>query len=700
MNFFERQDQSHRNTKLLVFLFATATILTAIAIHVVVAFVWTVMSANNRSQENDSVHSEVTFTEMLGNPVLILGDMFFVMLVIGGGSLFKVSQLSALNGSGIATSMGGELIQPNTTDYQQRRVLNIVEEMALASGVRIPEVYIMPNEPSINAFAAGFTPNSSVIGVTQGTLDYLTRDELQGVIGHEFSHILNGDTKINLRLMGVLFGLEMLVLLGIILFRNSIYFVHSGGSNSNNKGAGAGIALAMMLFGLAFAIIGSIGMFFSNMIRAAVSRQREYLADASAVQFTRNPDGIAGALKKIGCSNVGSVVTNSNSVEASHMFFGNIFRAGFFSSMMDSHPDLTDRIKTIDPTFEGTYSKSLEKVGLPNNGSTCGNKSDSSERLEEVLRKTMPMDSVMGGKNGGGGGIGGMIVGAGVILSEDQSTQHSASQLADRLVQSVGQTQRANLEIASALLAVVPTEVSALVRQPEKVCEVVYSLLLDKELTIRQKQLQYLSQVLSPTQMETIHRSSLLIEKLPATTKVPIIELAYPTLKQFSVDQYRRFREIVIEIFQCDGKVDLFEYTMQEFLLRELDHHLGLRKKTAPKYRTVNEVCEALQGTMSYLAHAGNDDLTAVVSAYTSGVAPFHLNLPLLDKSACTPLVFSKGLGQLILTVPSLQQELLHAFYRCIADDGVITETEGELIRAISAALDCPMPGWTYRDSV
>ncbi|MDR3181785.1 MAG: M48 family metallopeptidase, partial [Planctomycetaceae bacterium] len=244
------------------------------------------------------------------DPAVVIGICGILLLVIFGASLVKSAQLSAGGGKAVAESLGGRQIAPNSRDLAEKRLYNVVEEMAIAAGVPVPTIYIMDGEHSINAFAAGLSPNAAVIGVNRGTVELLTRDELQGVIAHEFSHILNGDMRMNLRLIGILFGLQVLAVVGYYAMRIGFYMPQN--SSKNDKGAGAGIGLIMILGGLAVMILGYIGVFFSALIQAAISRQREFLADASAVQFTRNPDGIAGALKKIGCPKIGSQMQSPN----------------------------------------------------------------------------------------------------------------------------------------------------------------------------------------------------------------------------------------------------------------------------------------------------------------------------------------------------------------------------------------------------
>src|SRR4051812_14934448 len=265
---------------------------------------------------------------------MFLGTAVATLGVIGTGSFFKTLSL-ARGGRAVAELLDGRLVNSNSTDAHERKLLNVVEEMAIASGVPVPQVYVMDGEQGINAFAAGHSASDAAISVTRGAMTMLTRDELQGVIAHEFSHLLNGDMKLNLRLMGLIFGILCLTVIGRVLIRTS------GKKNP------------LPLLGLALIIIGWVGVLFGRLIQAAVSREREFLADASAVQFTRNPSGLAEALKKIGGLAEGSQLQTNRAEEASHFFFANGLKSRFFG--FATHPPLIERIKALDPSFDGNY---------------------------------------------------------------------------------------------------------------------------------------------------------------------------------------------------------------------------------------------------------------------------------------------------------------------------------------------------------
>ena len=278
MDFFEHQDQARKNTKVLVvyFVIAVACIIASVYLASLLIF----YGIQSRQQPGAPTPALV-----LWDPKLFLYAALGTLVVVVVGSLYKTATL-AKGGSAVAEALGGRFVNPNTTHLEERKLRNVIEEMAIASGLPVPKIYVLDDETGINAFTAGHAPGDAAIGVTRGCMTLLNRDELQGVIGHEFSHILNGDMRLNLRLMGVIFGILCLAVIGRIL-------LYSRSRSSKDKNP-------LMLLGLALIVIGAIGVFFGRLIQAALSRQREFLADASSVQFTRNPAGLSGALQKIG----------------------------------------------------------------------------------------------------------------------------------------------------------------------------------------------------------------------------------------------------------------------------------------------------------------------------------------------------------------------------------------------------------------
>ncbi|HEU5118988.1 MAG TPA: M48 family metallopeptidase, partial [Isosphaeraceae bacterium] len=435
MDFFQHQDVARKNTSRLIILFVLAVIS-------LVLVTYAAMAGILLYGEAQGDHGGPPDWSKLWNPGLFGAVAAGTLALVGGGSAYRIASLSG-GGHSVAEILGGRPLDSDTRDPDERKVLNVVEEMAIASGTPVPPVYLLEHEEGINAFAAGYTPSDAVIGVTRGCVEKLSRDELQGVIAHEFSHILNGDMKLNIRLMGVLYGILLVSITGWWLFRSSLY--SSGRSRSSDDDKKGGNPLP--LIGLALFVIGYLGVIFGRLIKAAVSRQREYLADASAVQFTRNPDGIAGALKKIGANAEGARVQDPEAEEASHMFFGDAL--GLLAhSPLASHPPLVDRIQRIDPSFDGDFSH--VDMSVP-----------ASQRF--VQERKAP--------------------------AATRKQRHIPFNPVEAITR-VGTLGPQNLAYASALLGSIPDPVTSLAREPFGAIALVYALLLDEETSIRDTQLQ------------------------------------------------------------------------------------------------------------------------------------------------------------------------------------------------------------------
>jgi Zn-dependent protease with chaperone function len=371
MDFFEAQELARKRTRVMVVLFVLAVLTIAAALYGVMVFVL----GAGFLEAKDAVPKPI----QIWQPQLFFGTLAGVAVLVTCCSLFKVAQLRS-GGGYVARSMGGREVEPSSGDADERVLRNIVEEMSIASGVPMPEVYLLPEE-GINAFAAGFTPSDAVVAVTRGCIRTLSRDELQGVVAHEFSHILNGDMRMNIRLMGVLFGILAIAVLGQLVFRGTAEASFWGGRRRSKEGGGA--VMVIMLLGLAVMAIGYIGVFFGRLIQSAISRQREYLADAAAVQFTRNPEGIAGALKKIGGTPAHGLVANAHSQEAAHFFFASALKSSS-ASLFATHPPLGERIQAIDPNWDGKFVSAVRKASRRSSG----------KRASKAKPPVSPMDFI------------------------------------------------------------------------------------------------------------------------------------------------------------------------------------------------------------------------------------------------------------------------------------------------------------------
>ncbi len=632
-NFFEQQDVARRNTGVLVLLFLTAVAMIVLAVYAVFALVFV-----NLSSMEAVADEPAAYLARFWDPQLFLWVTLGTVAVIGAGSLYKMAELSS-GGEAIALMLGGRKINLQTGDFSERRLLNVVEEMALASGVPVPPVYVLQRESSINAFAAGHRPGDAVIGVSRGALDYLDRDELQGVMAHEFSHILNGDMRINLRLVGVLHGILLLAIVGY-------YVLRSGGHSGSNRKGGAG---AVLLFGLGLIAIGSVGLFFGRLIKSAVSRQREFLADASAVQFTRLPEGIAGALKKIGGLSQGSRIGDAHASEVSHMFFGDVF-GGMALNWFSTHPPLAERIRRIDPSFDGRFPKvkRLERPAL------------AEPRSKSVQPAPMPGRMIGRMTSGAAGG------GFGASIEQ--------------------------ILYAAAIIDMLPDPVVQSAHEPYGARAIIYGLLLDRNEQIRQRQLEALQQRAEPLSYKETLRLGARIDQLPADARIPLADMTIPALKELSPEQYGTFAKNIDALVKADDRIELFEYTLQKMVLWTLDAHFGLRKPARPQYYGLGQLGPHLAVVLGTLAHAGNSQEQQAEAAYqASDAAPRHLRRAFLRESLL-PARFDQSLVELAKVSIPIRRKILEACRICVTADQQVTTRERELMRAVAAVLECPRP--------
>ncbi|HBT77028.1 MAG TPA: hypothetical protein DEB39_08905, partial [Planctomycetaceae bacterium] len=566
-----------------------------------------------------------------------------------------------------------------TRDPAERRLLNVVEEVAIASGVHVPTVYIMDEEEAINAFAAGYAPNEAVVSVTRGTMSLLTRDELQGVIAHEFSHILNGDMRLNIKLIGTLYGLELIVLLGWFLMRMTMYGSFGYRSNRrDDKNGGSGIILIAMLVGITSIIVGSVGMFFSAAIKAAISRQREFLADASAVQFTRNPAGIAGALKKIGSPNTGSRMDASHAAETAHMFFGNAFSGSFLATIFATHPDLTTRIKRIDPTFDGRYPARVEPVRIePETGRKKG-------RPGTPIPFPLPIPDASTGALAA-------IPDTSVSLAGSAAVVPPATEVLSAIGQ-IGQINRDTVRAAAAVIDALPQSLVEALRDPLGAKAVAYAVLLDADPAIRDKQLEAIRNRETPDCSALVDRMGLHATALTPDAKLPLVQKTFPALRLLSTAQYRVFRDLLEQLVAADGRIDMFEYTIKGILEHDLDICFGLARQASIRYHSVQSLREPLTYLLSFLAYSGHTRRDAAEKAFAGGMNTLGLAAKMVESTQCDLAGFDRALRRLALAAPLLKKRALEAVLACIGDDGEIVPRERRLVQVICAMIGVPIP--------
>lgn len=620
MDFFESQDIARRNTKLLLLLFflavASLVILTNLLVFAFINFQDTARIATQQYFYTWEIFASIS-----------AGVVLLVVLA----SLFRMGTLRK-GGSAIAELMDGELLVDAGGDVNKQKLLNVVAEMAIASGTPVPPVYLL-RDPAINAFAAGYSPGDAVIGITYGAMENLNRDELQGVIAHEFSHILNGDMRLNIRLMGILYGILMLALIGRIILRPSYSVVAS----RNRSHAG------VMAFGAGLMVIGFLGQFFGNLIKAALSRQREFLADASAVQFTRNPRGISGALKRIGGFSSGSVLAHPESAELSHTFFSEGVSFSF-ASLMATHPPLSERIKRIEPDWDGDFPET-----------------SASETSTAAMA-----DTAMGFSG-------------------------SVSIESDAVISQIGNPAASQLELAQNIIKGLPKVYADAAHEPYSARALVYQLQLHDDPEVREKQLAHLKESADLgvySELETLLESE---SQLSPHMKLPLLEIAYPTLRQLSYQQYKLFLGNLDVLIRADGRVGLSEWAVQKLITK----HLGEAfegKHTSVKHQRLEAVKDECEILLSLLAYCDKQAGVEPAVAFGTGKAALALDINLLDKKALNFNKMNDALDTLASLHPLRKPRLIKACIKTITADQVVSVTEAELLRMIADTLECPMP--------
>jgi len=650
MDFFTQQDKTRRKTKLLVFYFAVAVAALIVAVY----FASLVIFAGAQSHYH-RYDEQPQFA--FWNPQLFLGVVAGVLAVILTGSGYKTMAL-AQGGSVVSEMMGGRLINPNTNDPDERKLLNVVEEMAIASGVPAPQVYVMDEEDGINAFAAGHKPGDATVTVTRGCMKLLSRDELQGVIGHEFSHILNGDMRLNLRLMGIIFGILCLAIIGRVLLQTA-----RGGGRGRGQNP-------LPLLGLLLLVIGYIGVFFGRLIQAAVSRQREFLADASSVQFTRNPGGITGALKKIGgLGETGSRLSHAHAEELSHMFFGNGVSEPFIG-LLETHPPLAERIRVFDPNFDGKFPYV---------------RYDGRDRPPEAIStpKRQPLPNIFGTV------LGGAILASGGAETPPVIRSHS-------VLPNLGNPTPLHLKYAEQLRDSLPDSVKTAAREPLDAVALIYAMLLSSDENVRATQLAGLARRIDPAIQQKTATLFPDAARAAAHAHLPMINLALGALRNLSADQFTQFSQTLPWLIESDGKVELFEFILQKIVLHHLGPQFGQGRRAVMQYYSIKPLVPDCAVLLSALANVGSNDNAEIQKAFATGMpylrAPDETDLVLLPREQCGVNQMDAALNRLAQAVPTIKKNLVEACIHTVGADGVIQEAEAELLRAIADTLDCPMP--------
>lgn len=654
MNFFAEQDNARTTTKRLVLLFVCAVISLIVITSLLIIFTlsFTESSSGSVAFNSELLTSDIFISVSLG-----------VIAVVTLGALFKLAQLKG-GGKVVAEAMGGHLLNTGTRDADERKFLNVVEEIAIASGTPVPPVYLM-EDSAINAFAAGYKAQDAVIGITRGCIQQLNRDELQGVIAHEFSHIFNGDMRLNIRLMGLLYGIMVIGLIGYYIVRGSVYRGHS--SRSNKKGGG------IVILGIGLLVVGYGGTFFGNIIKAAVSRQREFLADASAVQFTRNPDGIAGALKKIGGYQDGSTINSADASEISHMLFSQGLKSGF-TGMFATHPPLSDRISRIDPYWRGEFTESTKAhASAQDSEQASGFNTAGSIKTDNSFQNAENFSEQADGSS---------------MQADGFSRQADGSRSA---IDSIGEPSPAHIEVAKNNLNRLPNEIIQEAHNSFGACMLMHCLLIElANPATEQKQLAILKEGLNPLQYSNLLTIRTQMSQINRPLYLTLVDLSLPALKQLSATQYRTFMSHLSQLIVADEHISIFEWCIFKILRYNLDPKIQNKNKQID----LNNAGWAIEALLSILSLVGNIDLAAAEAAFSgakdilSTRQSLSLNVEFKDNTEA----LEKSTALLKNLKPLQKPRLLKAMASCINADGVVSIEEAELLRAVAALLDCPIP--------
>lgn len=627
MNFFEHQAAARRTSIRLLLLFALAVLGIVLAVD---AGMLVVFGASGQAG---------------GATRLLVFSTLVTILVIGMGSLYRVASLRG-GGETVALQLGGVLVPENTTDTNLRRLRNVVEEIAIASGVPVPKLYVLEHEAAINALAAGYSPSDAAVAVTRGALDRLNRDELQGVIAHEFSHVLNGDMRLNIRLMGVLFGIMMLGLIGRKILQH-------GSARGRN-------AVAILVMAVVAMLAGAVGLFFARMIKAGISRSRESLADASAVQFTRQTVGLAGALKKIAGLHQGSRLNDrGDAEEVSHMLFGDGIG---FSGLFATHPPLIERIRKLEPSFATAELDHLRAQWLA--APPVGVDEDAHLNLHHPQPCALPAQT------------------ASINLTPPM------------VVAQVAHPGANDYRRADAIAANIPDALRALAMSRDNAGPLLLAMLLSDDpvvLALQRTELVARLGQQATTRVQSIGNTQL--RELHPALRLPLAALAFPALRRHPRPELDAFMETVFAMVNTDGAVSLFEYCLGRLLQVQVREALDPARYARFGRRKAGDVRNEFATLLAVVAKAGNQDPTLAQRAYLAGMQRVlprdHLPYqPPINGVQALDAVWEP----LDALDPMAKELMVEALTAAIGHDSRVTVAEAELLRTICAALHCPLP--------
>ena len=647
MDFYRYQDQAKKlSTQLLILFFAGLISLSA-ALTLAGLFLWQLTDQVIHIDTN----SQFWHWYIIGNVAI-----FAALVLI---TLLKYSSLCK-GGRVVAEALGARYVHVNTQDSGDTRLRNVVEEMALAAGMPVPSVYVLDEEPGINAFAAGMGINDAVVVVTQGAISYLTRDELQAVVAHEFSHIQHGDIRLNQQLAALIGSLMFLGELGRWLSQGT------GRGHHRISGSQSKSSSALPFFGLTLMLLGAAGTVWGKLMKSALNRQREFLADASAVQFTRYAAPLASALKKVGGHRYASLIFHPQAETFSHLFFSQGLSQNF-RGWLASHPPLQDRIRRLEPDWDGMYSSNLQPMAdeppppLPSAFTAAVQlKVAGSADLATLLlaQSTLATASVTAPKPTG----------------QEKITPPITADTPPVLY---------DMTAPSEWLPLLPEALVKAARSPFDARLLLYRLVLADELTARLKQRYLLGQEEAAVLALTQHT-------IPCGLRLALVELAIPALKELTATQYQAFHEMLWQLIMADQHTSFAEWLLYRMLTHQLTPHFSHEARQSIKYRELQAVAPAIEQWLSYLAQQA-DNAEQASHIFAAGCAA--LSLPSLNlQELPTQETLGNALDQLQQSSPTIRFNFLQALVKAIEFDGNISGHEAELFQMLAYCLDCPIP--------
>lgn len=645
MDFYRYQDQAKKLSARLLFLFFAGLLSLSAALTFAGLLLWKL------TDQVVYINTDSQFWHWY----IVANIAIFAALVLI--TLLKYTSLCK-GGRVVAEALGGRYVHVNTQDPGDNRLRNVVEEMALASGIPVPSVYVLDNEPGINAFAAGMSINDAVVVVTQGAISYLSRDELQAVVAHEFSHILHGDIRLNQQLAALIGSLMFLGELGRWFAQGSS---HRYRVNRSSQGKGGS---ALPFFGLTLMLLGAAGTIWGRLMKAALNRQREFLADASAVQFTRYPAPLASALKKVGGHRYASLIFHPQAETFSHLFFSQGLTQNF-RGWLASHPPLQERIRRLDPQWDGNYTTQLQPM-----------------RDEPAPSLPASFISAVQLKAAGDQDLAAMLLAQSSLTPAARPKRPKPDAALQPLMEEV-EPVLYDTTAPNEWLPRLPPELVTAARSPFDARLLIYRLVLASDLTTRLKQRHLLEQEESAVLALTLY-------PIPCGLQLALAELAVPALKELTPEQYQQFHDKLWQLIQADQQMSFPEWLLYRMLTHQLQPHFNHAARSSVVYRNIQDVLPALEIWFSYLAHlnAGKTLPEQVFANYLVALPITGLHLTPIP----TIETLSSALDQLQQSGPPIRFQFLQTIVAAIEQDGAISEQEAGIYQMLSYCLDCPIP--------